>query len=218
MTWQVFGAAIEPSQLALVYGAYMIGAASPGPSNLAIMNVAMRRGRKPAVYTAFGVLTGAMGWAILAATGLTALLTSFAYTLVILKFLGGFYLLYLAYKSAKSAFSNLSVDGTDAVDSASTSPSGYFRTGVLLHASNPKAILTWVATMSLGLSANSNTSMLVMIIAGCFCIGLVVFVGYALIFSTAAIGHAYARLRRWFDGALALMFGYAGLKLLTSRV
>ncbi len=40
------------SQLALVYGAYLLATASPGPSNMAIMGVAMRDGRRPALVLA----------------------------------------------------------------------------------------------------------------------------------------------------------------------
>jgi threonine efflux protein len=217
MAWDLFGVMIEPAHLALVYSAYFLGAASPGPSNLAIMNVAMSRGRAPAVATAIGVLGGAMCWALLAATGLTAVLTSFAYSLIILKTVGGCYLLYLAFKSARSALRINAAAQDDTNVPANASRFHYFRAGVMLHASNPKAILTWVATMSLGLSANSSPMMLALIIAGCFFIGLGVFVGYALLFSTASMNHIYLRLRRWFDGALAMLFGYAGIKLLASR-
>ncbi|MFN4058807.1 MAG: hypothetical protein ACK4HW_11605 [Roseinatronobacter sp.] len=37
------------SQLALVYLAYLIAIASPGPSTMAIMGTAMQSGRKPAL-------------------------------------------------------------------------------------------------------------------------------------------------------------------------
>lgn len=217
MAWDMFGVTIEPSQLALVYSAYILGAASPGPSNLAIMNVAVSRGRAPAVATALGVLGGAMCWAVLAATGLTAVLTSFAYSLILLKLLGGCYLLYLAFKSARSMFASDATAQGSAMVPESASRLQYFRAGVMLHATNPKAVLTWVATMSLGLSANSSALMLGLIIAGCFIIGLVTFVGYALVFSTASMNRLYLRMRRWFDGALAMMFGFAGIKLLVSR-
>ena len=44
--------------LAIVYGAYIIATASPGPSNMAIMAVAMQRGRKAGLSIAAGIVTG----------------------------------------------------------------------------------------------------------------------------------------------------------------
>ena len=44
------------SQLALVYGAYLLATASPGPSNMAIMGVAMRQGRPAAIWAKMNAL------------------------------------------------------------------------------------------------------------------------------------------------------------------
>lgn len=45
-----------------------------------------------------------------------------------------------------------------------------------------------------------------------------VFQGYALLFSSAPMTRGYMRLRRWFEGAFAIAFGAAGLKILTARI
>lgn len=63
------------NQLLLVYATYLIATASPGPSNMATMGVAMSQGRTAAMILAAGVLTGSMFWAILAATGIRLLLS-----------------------------------------------------------------------------------------------------------------------------------------------
>ncbi|KAG0922477.1 hypothetical protein G6F31_019900 [Rhizopus arrhizus] len=88
------------SQLALVYGTYLIATASPGPSNMAIMATAMRHGRVPALALAAGVITGSLFWATLAATGISAVLAASAQALFIIKVVGGVYLLSLAWKRA----------------------------------------------------------------------------------------------------------------------
>lgn len=81
--------------LLLVFMVYIIGAASPGPSNMRIMGVAMQDGRKPALCFAAGVVSGSLFWGTLAATGISAVLAKYAHALVIMKILGGAYLLYL---------------------------------------------------------------------------------------------------------------------------
>ena len=55
--------ALFSANLLLAYTAYFVGAASPGPSNLAIMSIAANHGRKAALAFAFGVISGSMFWA-----------------------------------------------------------------------------------------------------------------------------------------------------------
>lgn len=200
--------------LVLVYTAYLIAVASPGPSNMAIMGVAMNQGRASAVALALGVMTGSLFWAVLAAAGISTLLAQFADALFAIKIAGGLYLLYLAYKSAKSALSShVRQVRTD----TPTKRARLYRRGVLLHLTNPKSILGWIAIMSLGLRPDAPSYTLQAIIAGCAILGVTVFVGYALMFSTALMGRAYRKSRRWIEGTLAMFFGYAGIRLLLSK-
>lgn len=72
-------------QLLLVYAAYIIAVASPGPSNMRIMGVAMDQGRRAALILAAGVVTGSVFWGMMAATGVSALLARYAEALIVLK-------------------------------------------------------------------------------------------------------------------------------------
>lgn len=45
-----------------------------------------------------------------------------------------------------------------------------------------------------------------------------IFTGYAWLFSNGRMALGYQRLRRWFDGAFALLFAGAGLRVLTARL
>ena len=206
-------------QLLLVYVAYVIVVASPGPSNMAIMGVAMNEGRKPAVALALGVVTGSQTWAFLTATGLAAVLTTFAEALFVIKIAGGLYLIYLAWKSARSALSSGRAQAAPmaAPMTAPTNRSRHYRRGLLLHLTNPKAVLGWLAIMSLGLRPGAPAYTVWAILGGCAFLAVTIFVGYALIFSTAPMVRAYRRARRWIEGTLALVFGYAGFRLLAFR-
>lgn len=203
------------SQLLLVYATYLIATASPGPSNMAIMGVAMSQGRTAAMILAAGVLTGSMFWAILAATGIATLLATYAQALTAIKIAGGCYLLFLAYKSAKSALSSKAVQSRTA--QTPMSKAALYRRGILLHLANPKAVLAWIAIMSLGLRPDAAPGTLPAILVGCAVIGVIVFGGYAFVFSTSGMVRAYQRSRRWIEGALAMFFTYAGIRLLLSR-
>ena len=205
------------NQLLIVYAAYVIATASPGPSNMAIMNAAMGRGRLPALALAAGVMTGSMFWAMLAATGISAVLATYANALFGIKIAGGIYLIYLAWKSARSALTATSRQPETATANASPAYAMFYRRGVLLHLGNPKAVLGWIAIMSLGLRPGAPSYMLYAIVGGCAGLGVLVFGGYALIFSTAPMVRAYRKARRWIEGTLAAFFGFAGVHLLISK-
>ncbi|PZQ50102.1 MAG: amino acid transporter [Rhodovulum sulfidophilum] len=200
--------------LALVFAAYLVAVASPGPSTMAIMGAALTQGRASAIALALGVVTGSLFWAVLAATGISAALTAYAGALFALKIAGGLYLLHLAWKSARSA---IAAEARPAGATPSARKSTLYRKGVLLHLTNPKAVLGWIAILSLGLGPEAPPRATLVIIAGCAVLGLAVNLGYAVAFSTPALARAYGKSRRWVEGALAALFGYAGFRLLLSR-
>jgi threonine/homoserine/homoserine lactone efflux protein len=205
------------SQIALVYGTYIVATASPGPSNMAIMGTAMRDGRLPALALAAGVITGSLFWAILAATGMSAVLAAYAQALFIIKIFGGIYLLYLAFRAGRSALKPVSdLVGTNT--GCATPPYRVlYRQGLLMHIGNPKAIMAWIAIMSLGFREDAPAGMLPAIVGGCALLGVIVFGSYALLFSTASMIALYTRLRRWIESVLSAVFAVAGLKLLLSQ-
>ncbi|MFM0643968.1 LysE family translocator [Paraburkholderia bryophila] len=199
----------------IAYGAYFVGTASPGPSNLAIMSLAMSAGRRAALTFALGVVSGSFFWALLASLGLSAVLASYSECLVAIKIAGGLYLLWLGFKSARSAFS------ASALPTSATrqneAPQRLYLRGLLLHLTNPKAILVWLSIVSLAMSPASGASRTLPVVLGCMCIGVSVFSSYAVLFSTASARRIYLAVRRWLDGSLAIMFGIAGFKMLTSK-
>lgn len=89
-----------------------------------------------------------------------------------------------------------------------------YRQGLLMHIGNPKAIMAWIAIMSLGFREDAPAGMLPAIIGGCAILGVIVFGSYALLFSTASMIALYTRLRRWIESVLSVVFAAAGLKLL----
>lgn len=202
--------------LLLVYATYIVAAGSPGPSNMRIMATAMNAGRRSALILAAGVLTGALFWGLMAATSLSALLVSYAGAMHALKVICGLYLLFLAYKAARAAAT------PDAQSAAMASPNPepfgrLYRRGLLMHLTNTKAVLGWVALMTLGLGHDASWRSVAVILAGCAVLGAVIFSGYAVVFSSAAMVSLYRKARRWIEGALAGFFALAGGSLLLSR-
>jgi threonine/homoserine/homoserine lactone efflux protein len=93
-----------------------------------------------------------------------------------------------------------------------------YASGLALHLTNPKAILFFGSLYAVGVPAQASPLTLLTIIAAVAVQSALVFHGYALLFSSAPAVRVYLRLRRWFEGAFALAFGYAGFKILTAKL
>ncbi|KQQ70475.1 amino acid transporter [Rhizobium sp. Leaf321] len=199
------------------YLAYLIAVLSPGPANFAIIGMAISHGRRNGVILALGVFCGSLTWACAAALGLAAVLRSYAIALEIMKVLGGLYLIYLAWKAYRSART------PDIETASSESRTPYtarqlWLRGYAIHVTNPKAIFGWLAIISLGLPADAPPSAILLIVGICSSSSLVIFTGYAVLFSTRHALRGYKAARRWIEGTMAVFYSIAGVKLLTSRI
>lgn len=202
--------------LLLLYAAFALAVASPGPSTMMIMSTAMKLGRIPALSLAMGVSAGSFTWGLLAAAGVSALIAAHASALQVIKLLGGAYLMFLAWRSARSALTRDAPQATDETLVREPLRRLMLR-GYLMHLINPKAILGWTAIIAIGLPGQAPGVVLVAILAGCLVISLTLNCSYALVFSSAPMAAAYRRLRRWIDVTLAGFFAFAGVKLLSAR-
>ncbi|MEM7775107.1 MAG: LysE family transporter [Pseudomonadota bacterium] len=206
---------MDTVNLPLILAAAFVSTASPGPATLTIAGTSMAFGRISGLAVAAGVTTGSWLWSVAAALGLGAVMLANVWAFELLRYAGAAYLLYLAVKSARSAFKQ---DDVSALQVRTTSLATAYGKGLLLHLTNPKAILFFGALFAIGVPAGASTDALALVI---FAVGLqsfVVFHGYALLFSSAPLAAAYARLRQWFEAIFALAFGAAGLKFLTARL
>ena len=200
--------------LPLILLAAFVVAASPGPATLAIAGTSMASGRKSGLVLASGITTGSFIWSISAALGLGAIMLAHAWMLEVIRYFGAAYLMYLAFKSARSALSSKDI----AVKTVVGSPQNLFAKGLLLHVTNPKAILFFGSLYSLGIPAGSSFYDLVIVIAAVGTLSFLMFHGYALLFSSQVMTRLYLRSRRWFEGAFSIGFGMASLKILTARL
>jgi threonine/homoserine/homoserine lactone efflux protein len=134
--------------------------------------------------------------------------------LEVVRYLGAGYLLFLAFRSVRSALRPVAVEAVAVKGDAAT----LYLKGLALHLTNPKAILFFGSLYSLGVPADADWRTLGAVILAVGLQSVVVFCGYALMFSTPALARGYMRMRRGFEAAFALGFGVAGLKVLTARL
>lgn len=200
--------------LALILLAHLAASASPGPATLAIAGTSMARGRPSGLLLAFGIVIGSLTWSLAAAFGLGAIMLSHGWLLEVIRYAGTAYLFFLAWKAARSAMAQKSI----APRSIGGRPSHLILRGAALHITNPKSILFFGALYALGLPSDASHAQLALVVIAVGIQSIVVFFGYALLFSTSSITRAYLAGRRWFEGAFAVGFTAAGMKILTTRL
>lgn len=195
---------------------FTVGVASPGPATLMILGTAMSRGRRTAVALSLGVVTGSAFWGCVAALGFVTAIKASVSLFTAMKVAGGLYLLYLAFRSFRSALTEKSSLQLQATSTESLKRN-YIR-GLLLHLTNPKAPLVWLATLSVGFQDVAPIPLLITSIILCEIVAIIVFVGYAFLFSTPTASRLYLSFQRPFDTVIGFLFGAAAVKILTSRI
>lgn len=203
---------MDGAALATMAMAFFVIAVAPGPATLGCASVSMAYGRQAGLRFALGLGLALLFWGVLAAIGLGAVLVASAQLMMGLKILGGTYLLWLAWKSGQSAVQDA------APKEAAVSQGRWLGRGVLLNLSNPKAVLAWMATLSLGLGPEAGIGAVALATALCGGVGFLVYLPWVFGFSHPRVMATYHRVRRWVDGGIAVLFAAAGLGLIRSAV
>jgi len=200
----------------LAYSAFLLAIASPGPNILAVIGTSMGVDRASGIALSLGIAFGSFCWAMLSLFGLVAVLSAYASALIVIKICGGVYLLWLAYKSFKSAASKHDIEVKE-LSGGKRTRRGYAVRGYLIMMTNPKAALSWIAIISLGLGDGAPLWVGAVIVAGTTTLSVVIHTLYAVAFSTPLMVRAYGRARRFIQATLGAFFAVAGIKLLSSR-
>jgi RhtB (resistance to homoserine/threonine) family protein len=195
--------------------AVLVGAMSPGPSFLLVARTAMSGSRRNGVAAAVGMGIGAIIFAVLALLGLKAILTSIPWLYMILKLIGGTYLVYLGIKIWRGAKEPLGVELTDTEGQKTWRRA--FITALFTQLSNPK---TTVFYGSIFASLLPQAVPLPITLALPICV-LFVETGWysvvAVLLSSTAPRAAYLRSKVWIDRTAGGVMGLLGIKLITSR-
>ncbi|MFB9966743.1 LysE family translocator [Sinosporangium siamense] len=127
--------------------AVVLISASPGPAMALILRRAALHGFSGAVPTVLGLEAGLYLWALLAATGLAALVAASEIAYLILRVLGGGFLLYLGFKAWRTAWRDRSPEAPAEEPEPGPSLSWWkaFGEGAVVMLANPKAAAFMIA-------------------------------------------------------------------------
>ena len=199
----------------LIVSAVFFSIASPGPATISIASTSANHGKVHGSVLAYGIATGGFIWSCAAAFGLSSIMYTNAWLFDLLRYVGAGYLLYLAFKSTCSACSKKDIQMS--LVPKSSLRATYFK-GVALQLTNPKVILSFASIYAILLPSDTSPKELVLVIISISVMANVLFQVYAYLFSTTKVRVKYFLLRRYFESIFALFFGFAGFKILTTKL
>ncbi|MEP3299084.1 MAG: LysE family translocator [Pseudoruegeria sp.] len=127
----------------LTYAAALgLAAAIPGPGVAALVGQSMGNGLRAAFFLLGGIVLGDLVYLTVAIAGLAAVAQTFAGVFLIIKILGGGYLLYLAFK-----LWNSKANITNVVAQKERANLGSFLSGFSVTMGNPKTIVFYLALL-----------------------------------------------------------------------
>lgn len=190
--------------------AFFVVTVSPGPATISNATIAMSYGRKTSLIYGLGLSCGLAFWGLIAASGMGAVLQGSIYLLIVLKVLGGLYLLWLAFLSGRSAWRS------DTENPVESNDQRWFFRGLLLNISNPKAVVAWMAALSVGLDSNDDIRAIATATSVCIGVGFASYALYSVLFSIGGMMRVYQRFRRRINGVVSGLFTLAGFGLIRS--
>lgn len=192
---------------------------TPGPAVLLIVSQGMKRGFRPSLRGALGILTGNAIYFALSAVGLGALLIASKTVFEVIKWIGAGYLMFMGLKMILS--SPGAVDGVQASglqsssDAQAAGPHHTFVQGLVVQLSNPKAVVFFTALLPQFIDPKGQVALQFFTLG---VISTVIEFPVLAIYGFAADrGRAvYARHTRWIERIAGGCLVAAGARLATS--
>lgn len=189
---------------------WAIAVLSPGPNFFISAQTAVAVSRRTALHVVLGIGTGTMLWGVCGYFGLTLLFKIAPWFYIVLKVLGGGYLVYLGLMLL---FARRKGNGLSRTPLQSrTRFAAAYRLGLLTNLSNPKAVVFTTSLFAATLPPDPPLLLGLTTICIMASFSTSWYAAVAVMFSSDRMTQAYARLRRWVDCFSGLIFIGFGLK------
>jgi threonine/homoserine/homoserine lactone efflux protein len=189
---------------------------TPGQDTALTIRNTLAGGRRGGVFTACGVISGQLAWALATSVGLAALLLASQSAFVALKIIGGAYLAYLGLRALRAAWRG----GDPAAGGAAHTSLGLpsltaYRQGLLSNLGNAKIAVFF--TSLLPQFAGRHASFFVLVALGALFAAMTLawLTGYAIAVANAGDFLRRPRIRRGIDAISGVFLLGVGLRLAT---
>jgi|TARA_B110000879_G_scaffold102501_1_gene138524 RhtB (resistance to homoserine/threonine) family protein len=204
--------------LLIITSVHLLAAASPGPDFVLVSQQTISNGKKAGLLCSIGIALGLSIHILYSAFGLAAIIANSTTALLVIKLLGGSYLIFLGIKGLRSkSNAKRTTEGQQKTTAPQHSPLKTIGLGFLCNALNPKAPIYFVSLFTIVISTDTSASHLVIYGIWMMAIQLAWFSLVTVMLSTEKVagklqsaGHIIDRIA---GGAMLLL----GLKVIASR-
>jgi threonine/homoserine/homoserine lactone efflux protein len=204
---------VSAGQVAAFLGVSLLVIVTPGQDTALTIRNTLAGGRRGGIFTALGVVSGQVTWAVATSAGLAALLVASQPAFTALRLVGAAYLVYLGAQALAAAVRSRNV-GRPAGRKRRTGPQLAYRQGLVSNLGNAK-----IAVFFTSLLPQFGTTFWTMLPLGlCFAaLTLVWLSAYAVAVSKAAHAFRRPRIRRLLDAATGTVLVALGVRLAAER-
>lgn len=200
----------------LILGALLVAAISPGPGFVLVAKFAIGASRNDGIAASIGMGIGGFILSLLALTGLHAVFTSVPILFVILKALGGLYLVYLAIRQWLGAKQTLEIESGDSKTQSTVKNS--FLIALVTQLSNAKAAITYGVIFAALLPLNFTSTVYFILPPLVFMVETGWYLLVTLTLSSASPRAVYLKSKSLFDRIAGSVMAGLGIKLISSTV
>jgi threonine/homoserine/homoserine lactone efflux protein len=193
--------------------ALTLGAMSPGPSFIMVARTSVAVSRRDGLAAAVGMGVGGVFFSAIALLGLISILTAIPLLHLVLKVLGGTYLIYLGYRIWRGARQPLVLENTPLQDRP-TQPWRSFVLGLATQVSNPKTAVVYASIFASLLPSKVPPFVLVALPIMIFAIETIWYSVVALVLSAPSPRAHYLASKAWLDRTAGAIMSLLGLNLI----
>ena len=145
--------------LLIITSVHLLAAASPGPDFVLVSQQTISNGKKAGLLCSIGIALGLSMHILYSAFGLAAIIANSTTVLLVIKLLGGSYLIFLGIKGLRSkSNAKRTTEGQQKTTAPQHSPLKTIGLGFLCNALNPKAPIYFVSLFTIVISADTPAS------------------------------------------------------------
>ncbi|WP_062234791.1 LysE family transporter [Aureimonas sp. N4] len=199
-----------------ILGALLLGAVSPGPSFVLVSRISLKSSRPDGLAAALGMGVGGAIFATLALLGLVTLLLQVEWLYLVLRVLGGLYLVYLGIRIWRGSTEPLDLPDADAVRPSTVHRS--FALGLVTQLSNPKTAIVYASIFAALLPAPAPAWLYLALPPLVLALESSWYAVVAVAFSAQRPRAAYLRSKEWLDRAAGAVIGVLGARLVSETL
>lgn len=203
-----------------VAAAHFLALLSPGPDFLLIVKSAINNGARNSVGIAFGIALSNAIYISLCLIGVGSILASSVTVMMVLKIVGGLFLVYMACMALKAKKENYSAIAQAITDPKNQSSSFFkeFFTGFMSGIFNPKNLLFYLSLFTVVLTKDVNLNFKIFLGIWMTVVVFLWDVFIITLLSKNSVRQRFSKIAFYFDKFTGVVLGSIGLSIVKSAV